>query len=323
MVMPKRLTYVLSRIVQAVLVMWAAYTVAFVILNLLPADPLALALQAKGTDIKSLDAAQVATLRAQFGFDQGPVTRYFTMLASALHGDFGTSYSYGVPVADLIRIRIGSTLLISVLAIVLALIIAFVLAFLASYVNNRYVRGFLRLLPTLGESVPSFWVGLLLMQVFSFGLGWLPSMGMDGWKTLILPTITMSIPTGALLGQLLMSGFDEVLSEPYITASVAHGIDRRQVLIRHGVKNASLPVLTVLGLAIGDTVTGAIVAETIFSRQGVGMLVQQAVKQQDIPVVQGVVLLAAAAFVIVNLVVDLIYPLLDPRIIQTSKGVVS
>ena len=314
-------SYLIRRIAQAVLVLWAAYTVAFTILNLLPSNPLALVLQARGMDLQSLSAEQVEALKSQYGLDRPEWQQYFSMLFGALHGDFGTSYTYGTSVGQLIAARFSSTVLISVLAIVLSLVVAFSLAFLASFTNNRGVRSFLRALPTLGKSVPGFWIGLLLMQVFSFWLGWVPSMGMDGWRTLILPTITMAIPTGALLGQLLMSGFDEVLAEPFVTVATAHGLSKTSVLVRHVLKNASLPVLTVLGLCLGDVVTGAIIAETIFSRQGIGMLVQQAVQQQDIPVVQGVVLLAAFAFVLVNLAVDLIYPILDPRLDLVRKGV--
>ncbi|WP_055427403.1 ABC transporter permease [Bifidobacterium aesculapii] len=306
--------YVLGRIGQAVLVLWAAYTVCYIILNLLPADPLALLLQAKGTDIGSLNADQIATLRHTYGLDAGPVQQYLTMLLAALHGDFGTSYTLGQPVLPLIASRVSSTLAISLLALVVAVALAFALAFAAVFTRSRVIRNVLGAIPVIGMSVPSFWVALLLMQVFSFSLGWFPSMGMQGWKSLVLPTVTMAIPTSALLGQLLLSEFDAVLESPQAVVAKAHGLSRTQVILHHVVKNASLPSLTILGLLVGDTFTGAIIAETIFARQGLGMLIQQAVTQQDVPVVQGAVVLAAGAFVLVNLIVDLIYPLLDPRI---------
>ena len=306
--------YVLRRLIQAVGVLWAAYTVTYVILNVLPSDPLALMLKAKGTDISSLSASQVSVLRRSYGLDEGPLKRYFTMLGEAVRGDFGDSYTYGVPVTHLLAVRVSSTLLISLLSILLAVLIAFAIAVTSVSIRSSALRRIISSLPVLGASVPSFWVGLLLMQVFSFGLGWFPSMGMSGWKSLVLPTVTMSIPTGALLAQLLVSEFGRVMSEPYVVVAKAHGLGRGRIIASHVVKNASLPALTILGLILGDTVTGAIVAETVFSRQGIGMLVQQAVTNQDIPVVQATVALAAAAFVLVNLVVDLLYPLLDPRI---------
>ncbi|MCH9277278.1 ABC transporter permease, partial [Bifidobacterium amazonense] len=220
----------------------------------------------------------------------------------------------GVPVSQLISQRLSNTLIISGLSIAVSFAGAFVIAFFAACTRHDWVRDLLNMLPTLGVSVPSFWIGLLLMQVFSFGLGLLPSVGTDGWQTLILPTVTMSIPMMALLSRLLMTGFEEVLREGFITTAKAHGLSYRTIVVTHVLRNGSLPAFTMLGLIIGHTVTGAIVAETVFSRQGVGMLVQQSVENQDIPVVQGVVLLAAAAFVVINLIVDLVYPLLDPRI---------
>lgn len=308
--------YLVGRTAQAVVVLWAAYTVTYLILNLLPADPIELILKAQGTDTSSITASQLATLRHRYGMDQGPWKQYATMLGRAIRGDFGNSYTYDVPVTSLIATRVSSTLIISLLSILVAVTLAFLLAFAAAFSRNSLLKKFLSSIPVVNASVPSFWVGLLLMQIFSFGLGWLPSTGMSGWKSLILPTITMSIPTSATLAQLLMSGFDEVLGSSYVRVAKAHGLSRTQIILSHTVKNASLPTLTILGLIIGDTVTGAIVAETVFSRQGLGMLIQQSVTNQDIPVVQGAVVLAAAAFVVVNLITDLVYPFLDPRISQ-------
>lgn len=314
------LRYVLGRIAQAILVLWAAYTLTYCILNMLPSDPVALMVKAKGTDISSLSGEEISQLEHLYGLDKGPIHAYFAMLFKALHGDLGSSYTYGVPVTSLIIDRIASTLVIGLLAIVLAAVLAFGLAFLAAVTRNGVVRRVLSAVPSVGMSIPSFWLGLLLMQVFCFTLGWLPARGIEGWQSAILPTITMSVAPAATLGRLLMNGFDEVMAEPYVHTALAHGMERGSVIVRHVAKNASLPSLTILGIAVGDTVTGAIVAETVFSRQGLGMLIQQAVMQQDIPVVQGVVILAAAAFVVINLIVDLIYPLLDPRIAQTWGG---
>lgn len=313
--------YIAKRIGQAALVLWAAYTVTYVILNLLPKNVEQSILVARGMQEAVGDPNAIAQVRAEFGLDESPVRHYFTVLFAALHGDLGTSYQYGSNVASLIATRLGMTISVSLLAVLLAVAVAFVLAFAASYFRQKTIRAVLQALPTLSVSVPTFWIGLLLMQVFSFWLGLLPSIGQSGWKTMVLPVITMAIPVSAMLSRLLMDGFDNVLREPFIVAAKAHGFSRRSIIVSHVIKNGSLPALTMLGLIVGGTVNGAIVAETVFSRQGVGLLIQQAVQNQDFPVVQGVVLLAAAAFVVVNLVVDLIYPLLDPRISQTSKEV--
>lgn len=318
--MKDQLLYVAGRVVQAVVVLWASYTVTFIILNLLPANPIDLILHARGIPDGTISGPELEAVKHQYGLDQTPLQQYFTMLVNALHGDFGTSYMQGLPVGQLIAQRLSNTLVISGLSIVVSFIGAFLLAFFAAYTRHDWIRNLINMLPTLGVSVPSFWIGLLLMQVFSFGLGLLPAVGTEGWQTLILPTVTMSIPMMALLSRLLITGFEEVLHEEFITTAKAHGLNYRTIIVTHVLRNGALPAFTMLGLVVGHTVTGAIVAETVFSRQGVGMLVQQSVENQDIPVVQGVVLLAAAAFVVINLIVDLIYPVLDPRISHIRKG---
>jgi peptide/nickel transport system permease protein len=201
------------------------------------------------------------------------------------------------------------------------LIIGFGLAYDAAYVQWRPAKTLLTRLPALGVSVPSFWVGLLLIQVFSFSLGWFPSTGTDGLSSYVLPAITMALPAGAVLAQVLTSSLEKTLREPYITTARAKGLSRGAIQLRHALRNALLPTLTLLGLLIATAVTTAVIAETVFSISGVGRLAQQAVLTQDVPVVQAIVLVAAAVFVVVNLIVDLLYPLLDPRIAYTPKVV--
>ena len=306
--------YILGRIVQAAVVLWAAYTITFVILEMLPADPVALIVRAQGGDVSSLSDGELNDIKREYGFDASPLARYLSMLGAALHGDFGKSYVDGRPVASLLFENLSSTLELSILAIVVSTVVAFLLAYTSTLAHGTWLHSLLAALPSIGASIPSFWVGLLLLQVFSFTLGWLPSMGMDGWQTMVLPVITMSVPTSAMLGKLLISEFDAVYGSQQVRVAKAHGLGRSFVIWHHIAKNASLPAVTIIGLMIGEVVTGAIVAETIFSRQGLGVLIQQSVTNQDIPVVQGAVVLAAGVFVVVNLIVDLIYPLLDPRI---------
>jgi peptide/nickel transport system permease protein len=162
-------------------------------------------------------------------------------------------------------------------------------------------------------------MGLLLIQVFAFTLGWLPSTGSDGVESLVLPAVTLAIPSAAVYAQVLQRGFLDVWREPYIVTAYAKGLSRAQVQARHGFRNAALPLLTLIGLQVGNTVSGAVLVETIFARNGVGRLVQDAVLRQDIPVVLAVVTVSAAAFVVINLLVDLLYPVLDPRITHTPK----
>jgi peptide/nickel transport system permease protein len=311
--------YVLGRIGQAFLVLWGAYSVAYFILYLLPGDPLSIMLSASGVEIDSLSVADLAKARAYYGLDQGVIQQYFNLLWGAIHGDFGQSVALNRPVADLLAERLPQTLKLAGVAIVLSLIGGIGLGYLAAYVRWRPLQQVLARVPSLGFSVPVFWMGLLLIQVFAFSLGWLPSTGNQGASSLVLPAITLAIPSAAVYAQVLLRGFQGVWHEPYIATALAKGLSRAQVQRRHAFKNAALPLLTLIGLQVGNTVSGAVMVETIFARSGIGRLAQEAVLRQDIPVVLAIVSVAAAAFVLVNLIVDLLYPALDPRITHTPR----
>lgn len=311
--------YVLQRIGQAVLVLWAAYTVTFAILYLLPSDPVALMLSANNVEIDSLTEQERDVAAARLGLDRPLWEQYLGMLAATLRGDLGVSFAKGVPVTELLAQRLPGTVTLSAVAITLALVFGVATAFFATWLPRGPLATVLRRVPAVGVSVPNFWIGLLLIQVFAFTLGWFPAMGSEGWQSYVLPAVTMAIPTAAVLAQVLTRSFDDTLGEGYIATARAKGLSRFTVQLRHAFRNAALPTLTILGLLVGATVTGSIVVETVFSRNGVGRLAQESVLAQDIPVVQAIVVLAAAAFVVVNLVVDLLYPLLDPRIARTPK----
>ena len=312
--------YVIGRVVQAIAVLWAAYTVAFAVLYLLPSNPIALQLSAAGVDAKSLTPVQLHAAEAKFGLDKPVIVQYFNHLGGFLHGNLGTSITQDIPVTQVIGNRVGSTLLLSLVAGAIALIAGTALAYLASYVRMKWLRLILSRLPAFGASLPQFLTGLFLIQFFSFELGWLPSNGQDGWKSLVMPAVTISLITGAVFAQVLMRSFDEVMRQPYITTARAKGLSRGAVQLRHGLRNAALPALTILGVIVGLTVTSSVVVETEFNRQGVGALTRDAVSTQDIPVVLAIVMIAATLFVVVNLLVDLLYPLLDPRISHYTKA---
>jgi peptide/nickel transport system permease protein len=311
--------YLLGRIAQAGLVLWGAYTVTYLILYLLPGDPLSIMLSASGMEVDSLSPEQLAKARAYYGLDQGLIPRYLHLLWGVLHGDLGQSLTLNRPVTSILAERLPQTLSLAGLAILLSLLGGIGLAYLAAYVRWQPLKTALARLPALGFSVPVFWMGLLLIQVFAFGLGWFPSTGGIGFASLVLPAVTLAIPSAAVYAQVLQRGFADVWREPYIVTAYAKGLSRAQVQARHGLRNAALPLLTLIGLQVGNTVSGAVLVETIFARNGVGRLVQEAVMRQDIPVVLGIVTVSAAAFVIVNLLVDLLYPVLDPRITHAPK----
>ncbi len=220
----------------------------------------------------------------------------------------------------LIGQRIGQTMELSIAAGLLSLILGTALAYVATFVRWNPARVFFSRLPALGACFPQFFVALFLIQFFSFKLNVFPATGSNGVKSLVMPVITISVLTSAVLAQVLIKSFEQTLRQPYIVTARAKGLSRSSVQLKHAFRNAALPAMTILGVIVGLTVTSSIVVETVFTREGVGRLAQQSVLSQDVPVVLAVVTIAAAVFVVVNLVVDLLYPLLDPRISHTLGG---
>lgn len=314
--------YILGRVAQAVVVLWAAFTVTFAVLYLLPSNPVELQLGAAGIETDMLTPEQLQAAMARYGLDRPMAEQYLDRLGGFLHGDFGTSIAKQAPVAQLITERLGPTVALSLTACTLALILGVGLAYLAAYVRWRPLRLLLSRLPSIGASFPQFFVGLLLIQLLSFRLGWLPATGVNGWPSLVMPSVTIALVTSSLLAQVLMRSFEETLSQPYVVTARAKGLSRAAVQWKHAFRNAILPAMTILGVIVGLTVTSAIVVETVFARNGIGKLAQESVLAQDIPVVLAIVSLAAAVFVVVNLIVDLLYPLLDPRIVHYQRKAV-
>ena len=319
--MPGRplLGYLARRLGLAVGVLWAAYTVSYVVLYLLPGDAVE-TMAGGGLDGQPLSPAELAALRARYGLDQPLVVQYGQALWKALHGDFGVSVQNGQDVTRAIGDALPSTLGLAATALVLAVVLGVLLALVATYTRARWLRQSLLSLPALAVSLPVFWVGLMLVQVFSFGLGWFPAVGARGVQALVLPAITLALPLGAQVAQVLASSLDRTLDEPYVVTARAKGVGRVAIHLRHALQNAAVPALTVVGLLVGQLLAGTVVVETVFTRPGVGRLTVDAVSIQDIPLVQGIVVFAALVYVVANLVVDLIYPLLDPRIAQGARA---
>ncbi|MFJ9376555.1 ABC transporter permease [Streptomyces sp. NPDC101455] len=309
--------YVVKRIAQAVGVLWAAYTVSFLVLDFLPGDPVT-AMAGAGMDSGQVDPAQLAALRHEYGFDKPILVQYADYLGKAVRGDFGDAVSTGRPVTSALADALPQTLQLTGAALLLAVVLGGGLAVLATYTSQRWLRQLLLSLPPLGVSVPTFWTGLLLVEMFSFRLHWFPAFGNDGLRGLVLPAVTLAIPTGAQVAQVLAKSLLTALDQAYVETARAKGAGRWRVHLRHALRNASLPALTVVGLLVGQLIAGSVVVETVFSRDGLGRVTAAAVTAQDIPLVQGVVVFGALIFVATNLVVDLVYPLLDPRIVVAS-----
>ncbi|UOR01539.1 ABC transporter permease [Leucobacter allii] len=304
---------------QSVLVVWAAWTLSFIVLFLLPGDP-ALNLVAGGDAGQIVDPDELARVRAQYGLDQPVIVQYGTRLLAALTGDFGSSMVTGRPVADIIGEGLPGTLAVIGGALLIGCLLGTGVALLATYTRVGWLRGALLSLPPLGISLPTFWVGLMLIQLLSFQLRALPPTGNAGIPSLIMPWLTLALPTAATVGQVLAKSLATVQAEPYVTTARAIGVRRAVIHLRDVLRNASIPAVTVAGVVVSSLLGGAIVIENVYSRAGIGRATVQAVLQRDIAVVQGIVVLGAVIFVLVSLVVDLAYPLIDARLRSTLNG---
>ncbi|ASM31930.1 MULTISPECIES: ABC transporter permease [Serratia] len=308
--------YLAGRIGQAALVLWAAFTLSFLLLQVLPGD--AILIKFQNPDM-GLSPAQIADMRAAYGADIPLWRQYLHTLGSVLHGDLGFSMQAGVPVTALLAANLPATLQLAVLGFAVALLLALIIAFASNLTGFGWLRSALQMLPSLFVSVPTFWLGIVLIQLFSFRLKLIPIINPGEWQGLILPIATLALPISAPLAQILIRSIDAVQTQPFVAVARAKGASRSGVLWRHVARNAMLPALTIAGMLFGELIAGALITETVFGRSGLGQLTQQAVVNQDVAVLQAIVLISATAFVIINLLVDLLFPLLDPRL-KTQAG---
>ncbi|WP_397452341.1 ABC transporter permease [Pseudomonas sp. NA-150] len=312
--------YLLSRVGQGLFVLWAAFSLSFLILYALPSDPVSIMLNQSGEQ-SVVDQQQVAALRAQYHLDEPLPVQYGIALWSALHLDLGRSIQTGQPVAAALVKALPATAALTFLALAVSLLAGVGLAMLASLIRLRWLRDLLLGVPALSVSLPTFWIGLLLLQGFSFGWHWFPAMGNQGLASLVLPALTLAIPTTAVIAQVLSRSMAATLQQPFVEVLRAKGLSAARLQRVHVLHNAAVPVLSLSGVIVGNLLAGSVVTETVFSREGIGRLAQGAVSTQDIPLVQGIVVLAAAMFVVVNLLVDVLYPLIDPRMSVARSGV--
>jgi peptide/nickel transport system permease protein len=281
----------------------------FLMVHLLPGDAVDVMLTQQGAT-----AAQLKQLKAELGLDDPLWVQYGRFAGDALHGDFGRSLFSHQPVFEQILEQLPATIQLTVAGMALALIFGIPLGMLAAVRQNSWIDSVSMAISLIGVAMPSFWLGLLLIYVFGMKFALFPVAGTLGWQSLVLPAITLGFHSTGIFARLTRSSMLEVLRNEYVTTARAKGLGESGVVIRHALRNAILPVVTVLGLQFGYLLGGAVIIETVFARQGVGRLVVQAIQQRDGPLVQGTVLFLAVIFVAANLVVDLSYGLLDPRI---------
>ncbi|MEV6532281.1 ABC transporter permease [Streptomyces sp. NPDC051639] len=302
---------VLVRLGTALLVLLCAATVSFFLVRL-SGDPVKLLLPPDAT------AQQEAVLRGSLGLDRPLFTQYVDFLWGLPRLDFGNSLFYNEPVRTVLADRLPATLQLAAAALVVTLVIAIPAGIFAAMRRGRPSDRGVMTMVLLGQSTPPFWVGILLILVFAVGLHALPASGYGTFAHLVLPAITLAVYSVAVVARLLRSSLIDVLSSDHIRTARAKGFGPLKVVLTHGLRNASLPVVTVVGLEVGSLLGGAILTEQVFSWPGVGQLTIEAISHRDFPLVQATVLLFAATFVVVNLLVDLSYSFLDPRV-RTSR----
>ncbi len=255
--------YLAGRIGQAALVLWAAFTLSFILLQVLPGDAILIKFQ---TPDMGLSPAQIADMRAAYGADVPLWRQYLHTLGSVLHGDLGFSMQAGVPVTALLAANLPATLQLAVLGFAVALLLALIIAFVSNLTGFGWLRSALQMLPSLFVSVPTFWLGIVLIQLFSFRLKLIPIINPGEWQGVILPIATLALPISAPLAQILIRSIDAVQTQPFVAVARAKGASRSGVLWRHVARNAMLPALTIAGMLFGELIAGALITVTVFGR---------------------------------------------------------
>ena len=304
--------YVLGRLVQLVPVLVLISLIVFAIMHVLPGDPALLMLA--GAEGGAITPERLAELRQQMGLNEPLHVQYLSFVWNAVQGDLGTSIRFQLPVTDLIGDRFGKTMQLAIADLVVAIAIGLPLGMVAAARKGGWIDTFCMSLSYVGSSMPVYWLGLLLILVFSFNLRWFPSAGGEGFRALVLPALTLGLLSAGILARLVRSSMLEVQTEDYMRTAHAKGLSARVALWRHGLKNAMIPVVTMMGLQFGALLAGTVVTETVFSRPGLGRLIVNAIMAKDYPLVQGTILFLAVVYLTVNLLVDITYAWLDPRI---------
>ncbi len=301
-------SYLINRMLGALLVIFGVTGIVFLLIHLVPGDPVEIMLG------ESVSLADREALRSALGLDRPLMVQYLAYLEGLLHLDLGTSIHSRQPVSGLLLERLPATGLLAIVALAVTVILAFPLGLIAAIRRNTAWDSGAMGFSMLGVSIPNFWLGPLLILLFSLWLGWFPVSGRDGFASVVLPALTLGTGLAAVLSRMVRSSMLEVLGEDYMRSAKARGLAPRRVILRHGLRNALLPVITLLGLQLGALLAGAVITETVFSWPGVGLLTIESIQSRDYPVLQACVLLISTAYVLVNLLTDIVYAWVDPRI---------
>lgn len=299
--------YIFRRLGQAILVVVASVLLVFSML-FLSGDPVLLLLP------PDAGPEEIAAFRTQMGFDQPFWLQFLQFSGNLLMGDFGRSWRFQEPALGVVVEKLPATIELAVAALVLSLVIAIPLGVISAVRKDTKVDTVSMVFALLGQSIPGFWLGLMLILVFAVDLGWFPTSGRQGLQYLVLPAASLGLALAGRNARLVRSCILEVLNEDYIRTARAKGLSEWRVVCKHALKNAMLPIITIVGLELGALLGGAVITETVFSWPGIGLLAVQAIAGRDYPVVQTVIIISAVGFVLINLIVDLLYARIDPRV---------
>ncbi|MUT67532.1 ABC transporter permease [Paenibacillus sp. NEAU-GSW1] len=297
------------RLYTSLLVIFGTMVVVFVILNVLPGDPALLML-----DPAEATPEMIANMRHQMGLDRPFYIRFGEYFGNVLQGDFGNSMLNSEPVLPKIIEHFPATLSLTLFSAAISTAVGIALGVLSAIHRNGPIDLIARLVGLFGISMPTFWSGILLILIFSISLGWLPAMGSDGFRSLILPSVTLGLVGAGFIVRMVRTSMLDVINEPFIVTLRSKGLSERAVMYRHALRNALIPAVTMIGMIVGELLAGAVVIETVFSRQGIGRIIADAIMAKDLPVVQGVVFFSAIVYIAVNLLVDISYSAIDPRV---------
>ncbi|MGO9971514.1 MAG: ABC transporter permease [Solirubrobacteraceae bacterium] len=302
-----------GRLIGAIGVLWAAATFTFFVQAILPGSRATLLLNEQTGQQKLYTAAQLAPVNHEYGFDKPLLVQYVDYIGGLLHGDLGTSYAQHQPVLTIISRQVGPTFVLTLTALLLAWLIALVIT-ITTAKRGRGLSGFASGFEIVTAGLPYYWLGVILLVVFAIDLNVFPVQGGTSIDGLVLPALTLAIPLSGFIGQVTRDEFEKVLDQPFITSARARGMGDLQVRLRHALRHAVLPAITLSGWALGALISGAVIVETVFARPGIGNVLVTAAQARDIPLVSGVVMLVAAVYVVANLLVDIAYIVIDPRL---------
>lgn len=305
--------YIFKRMLLLIPVLLGVSFLVFSIMSFTPGDPAQLILG------ESAPKAAVEALREEMGLNDPFLMQYGKFILNAVQGDFGRSYTSGREVFGEIFQRFPNTLILAIIGVVIAILIGIPVGIISATKQYSIVDSTSMIAALLGVAMPNFWLGLMLILFFSVGLGWLPSGGFGGWKSLILPSITLGTGAAAIITRMTRSSMLEVIRQDYIRTARAKGVSEKKVINRHALKNALIPVITVVGLQFGYLLGGAVLTETVYSWPGVGRMMVEAIRSKDTPIVLAAVLFLATTFSVVNLFVDILYGFVDPRVKSQYK----